>query len=268
MMRYAMSGCDYLFTGSAILQQYTRLGKQTHPINFLIALDPSLPVHQSAWTCNTTLPGAYLRFSFLRSHCQTSSNLHVHFPGTIADRAEGFQWLYHHPTRTIHLFREGEPRTTIDQDTGKSIMTTDASHHTWQCNHSLTSTLKNDWLVSGTYYSPPSPLTVANGRKDHSLVSFGPMIILIGGYNMYDRKLATCEAYNTDTRKWSALPSLNYARSLAHAVVINGQITVIGGNYNVRAADSIEVLNRKTKSGHHCISHNWIRVVCNSRCVR
>jgi hypothetical protein len=208
---------DYLYPGEWRDQAGTR---HQH----IMALDVTLPVHDSGWTCTTTLPG------FLESSSSTQSA----------------PWIYHHHNRSIHLFRERDPVCQTDVTSGHSTQTTQPSHRIWQCDPSPTPSDDHDWLYTND--AQPSPLSIKEGRKSVAVISYNNMILLIGGISMTKRTVATVEAYNSDTSKWSSLPSLIYARSSCHVVNINGQITVIGGNDGKQHhVPEVEILNRKKR---------------------
>ena len=72
----------------------------------------------------------------------------------------------------------------------------------------------------------------------------GKKIFVIGGFNPTDRYLSTVEVLDTETNKWSTLPSMKTARRLMGITVIDDRfIWIFGGSNGDRFFDSIEIFD-------------------------
>ncbi|KAJ3705711.1 hypothetical protein LUZ61_009416 [Rhynchospora tenuis] len=82
------------------------------------------------------------------------------------------------------------------------------------------SILSNSWTF-GVQMNQP--------RYHFASASLGQMAIVAGGVDKFDNVLNSAELYNSDTRCWVTIPSMNKARSMCSGVFMDGKFYVVGG---------------------------------------
>ncbi|XP_065877134.1 F-box/kelch-repeat protein SKIP11-like [Euphorbia lathyris] len=102
------------------------------------------------------------------------------------------------------------------------------------------SILTNEW-TSGMKMNTPRCL--------FGSASAGGIGILAGGCDINGKILNSVELYNSDTRTWSMIPSMNTARKMCSGVFMDGKFYVIGGigPQNGTSITSGEVYDLETK---------------------
>ncbi|XP_012438735.1 F-box/kelch-repeat protein At1g74510-like [Gossypium raimondii] len=80
--------------------------------------------------------------------------------------------------------------------------------------------------------------------------SLGEIGIIAGGCDLRGNILSSAELYNSETGKWETIPSMNKARRMCSAVLMEGKFYVIGGIgvENLKIITSGEVYDLKTKT--------------------
>ncbi|KAJ1699489.1 hypothetical protein LUZ63_008001 [Rhynchospora breviuscula] len=69
-------------------------------------------------------------------------------------------------------------------------------------------------------------------RCDFAKASLGEKAIVAGGFDKFDNVLNSAELYNSETRCWVNIPSMNKARKLCSGVFMDGKFYVVGGESN------------------------------------
>ncbi|KAJ4812816.1 Galactose oxidase/kelch repeat superfamily protein [Rhynchospora pubera] len=59
--------------------------------------------------------------------------------------------------------------------------------------------------------------------------SLGEKVIVAGGFDKFDNVLNSAELYNSETRCWVTILSMNKARAMCSGVFMNGKFYVVGG---------------------------------------
>lgn len=98
-------------------------------------------------------------------------------------------------------------------------------------------TLRYD-LSTGTWYQGVGALNAA--RYSAKAVTFNGEAVVLGGEDVV-KELRDVEAYSETTKTWRKLPSMLKARSHFAAVVMNGNIYVIGGTSGGNTFGNVEV---------------------------
>ncbi|MFH5831161.1 Kelch repeat-containing protein [Halalkalibaculum sp. DA384] len=94
-------------------------------------------------------------------------------------------------------------------------------------------------FATGTWSPLPPSGDLPTERAGTTAISVGANLIVIGGESGAQQQAhAEVEAYNTETREWTALPSLNTGRHGTQAVVYDGNIYIAAGS-KVRGADEV-----------------------------
>ena len=89
----------------------------------------------------------------------------------------------------------------------------------------------------------------AEGLNAPAAVTIGDVIYLIGGFGTTtNRPTTSVHRYNVQTRQWSRGAALPAPRGGHAAVVLNGQIHVIGGGNSVSTIDDHDVYDPKTNT--------------------
>jgi hypothetical protein len=87
------------------------------------------------------------------------------------------------------------------------------------------------------------PLDMPTGRSGMRIAVIGKKIFVIGGFNLIDGYLSTVEVLDTETNKWSTLPSMKIARDGMGIAVIDDRFIWILGGFNGSKLDSIEIFD-------------------------
>jgi N-acetylneuraminic acid mutarotase len=87
--------------------------------------------------------------------------------------------------------------------------------------------------------------SMSSERVHMGVAVIGKKIFVIGGYNLTDGYLSRVEVLDTETNKWSTLPSMKTARSMMGIAVIDDRFIWIFGGWNGsdRYLNSIEIID-------------------------